>query len=386
MPTPASQIRLLLIEDVPQVAQYVRGLLNSQAAIKLLDVVTDGRQAVPLVSELRPDVVIIDALLQGKVKGLDVAQQVRQKGINVPVVILTVPQKPVQVAPDRGVDRVLTMPFSGYDLVNLLQTLSAERQASGAEGSSRVYSIFAAKGGIGRTTIAFNLAVTINQQTGLKTVLVDGSIQYGDMRALLKVPHEAPSILDLPTDRIQESDLSDVLWRDPSGIDILLAPPRVEMAEMVTSRDVDKVLSILRRVYQVVIIDTPTALSDVVLTFLDNSDALIHVVTFESTVLYNTRAVGETFRAIGYPVDKIRYLLNRADSAGGMDPKSIAQALGRDPEFHLSSDGRLVVESNNQGVPFVLANPQAAISQELARVADALTEGAADRLSAAARR
>ena len=386
MPTPASQIRLLLIEDVPQVAQYVRGLLNSQAAIKLLDVVTDGRQAVPLVSELRPDVVIIDALLQGKVKGLDVAQQVRQKGINVPVVILTVPQKPVQVAPDRGVDRVLTMPFSGYDLVNLLQTLSAERHASGAEGSSMVYSIFAAKGGIGRTTIAFNLAVTINQQSGLKTVLVDGSIQYGDMRALLKVPHEAPSILDLPTDRIQESDLSDVLWRDPSGIDILLAPPRVEMAEMVTSRDVDKVLSILRRVYQVVIIDTPTALSDVVLTFLDNSDALIHVVTFESTTLYNTRAVGETFRAIGYPVDKIRYLLNRADSAGGMDPKSIAQALGRDPEFHLSSDGRLVVESNNQGVPFVLANPQAAISQELARVAEALTEGAADRLSAAARR
>jgi len=386
VPTPASQIRLLLIEDVPQVAQYVRGLLNSQAAIKLLDVVTDGRQAVPLVSELRPDVVIIDALLQGKVKGLDVAQQVRQKGINVPVVILTVPQKPVQVAPDRGVDRVLTMPFSGYDLVNLLQTLSAERHASGAEGSSMVYSIFAAKGGIGRTTIAFNLAVTINQQSGLKTVLVDGSIQYGDMRALLKVPHEAPSILDLPTDRIQESDLSDVLWRDPSGIDILLAPPRVEMAEMVTSRDVDKVLSILRRVYQVVIIDTPTALSDVVLTFLDNSDALIHVVTFESTTLYNTRAVGETFRAIGYPVDKIRYLLNRADSAGGMDPKSIAQALGRDPEFHLSSDGRLVVESNNQGVPFVLANPQAAISQELARVAEALTEGAADRLSAAARR
>jgi len=386
VPTPASQIRLLLIEDVPQVAQYVRGLLNSQAAIKLLDVVTDGRQAVPLVSELRPDVVIIDALLQGKVKGLDVAQQVRQKGINVPVVILTVPQKPVQVAPDRGVDRVLTMPFSGYDLVNLLQTLSAERHASGAEGSSMVYSIFAAKGGIGRTTIAFNLAVTINQQSGLKTVLVDGSIQYGDMRALLKVPHEAPSILDLPTDRIQESDLSDVLWRDPSGIDILLAPPRVEMAEMVTSRDVDKVLSILRRVYQVVIIDTSTALSDVVLTFLDNSDALIHVVTFESTTLYNTRAVGETFRAIGYPVDKIRYLLNRADSAGGMDPKSIAQALGRDPEFHLSSDGRLVVESNNQGVPFVLANPQAAISQELARVAEALTEGAAGRLPAAARR
>ena len=69
------------------------------------------------------------------------------------------------------------------------------------------------------------------------------------------MPVDAPSILDLPTDRIAESDLGDVLWRDPSGIDILLAPPRIEMAEMVTPRDLDKVLSLLRRVYDVVVID-----------------------------------------------------------------------------------------------------------------------------------
>ena len=82
-------------------------------------------------------------------------------------------------------------------------------------------------------------------------MLIDGSLQFGDLRALLKVPIEAPSMLDLPTDRIQESDLADVLWRDPSGIDILLAPPRVEMAEMVTVRDLEKTLSLLRRVYEV---------------------------------------------------------------------------------------------------------------------------------------
>ena len=65
----ADQIRLLVVEDVPQVAQYIRGLLNSQSVIKLLDVVSDGSRVAHLVTELRPDVVLVDALLQGRLKG-----------------------------------------------------------------------------------------------------------------------------------------------------------------------------------------------------------------------------------------------------------------------------------------------------------------------------
>src|SRR5207253_9166700 len=96
-------------------------------------------------------------------------------------------------------------------------------------GSSRVVSVFAPKGGVGKTTIAFNLAVSIGQLE-IKTVLIDGSLQFGDLRALLKVPVDAPSILDLPTDRIQESALREVLLPDTSVINILSAPPPIPMA------------------------------------------------------------------------------------------------------------------------------------------------------------
>jgi pilus assembly protein CpaE len=369
----ADQTRLLVVEDVPQVAQYIRGLLNAQSAIKILDVLSDGGKAVATIGQLRPDVVLVDALLQGRIKGPKLVEQIRDSGAKVPVIVLTVPQNPVEIDPAAGVHGVLTMPFSGYDLMNRVSSVRKEFAATTASGAGRVVSVFAPKGGVGKTTIAFNLAVALGQQQH-QTVLIDGSLQFGDLRALLKVPADAPSILDLPTDRIAESDLVDVLWRDPSGIDILLAPPRVEMAEMVNPRDIDKILSLLRRVYQATIIDMSAVISDVNLAFLDASDTIVEIVTYDSTTIHNTIAMADTFRSIGYPAAKVRYLVNRADSAGGIDPGDLHRALGRVPEHSVVSDGQLVVRSNNEGVPFVLADPSAAVSQDMARTAAELMD------------
>jgi pilus assembly protein CpaE len=367
----SNQIRLLVIEDVPQVAQYIRGLLNSQSQIKLLDVLSDGSKVPGQAQQLRPDVIIVDALLQGRTKGLTLVQQLNEQKIPAPVIVLTVPQNPVEMNPERGIHGVLSMPFSGYDLINRIQNVHIAYQASEEGGMSRLISVFAPKGGVGKTTIAFNLAVAVAQQ-GRRTVLIDGSLQFGDMRALLKVPVDAPSILDLPTDRIQESDLQEVLWRDPSGVDILLAPPRVEMAEMVTVRDVDKILSILRHVYEVIVLDTASALSDINLAFLDASDTILEIVTYDSTTIHNTIAVADAFRSIGYPASKVRYLINRSDSPGGISPNDLARALGRVPEHSVVSDGLLVVQANNEGIPFVLASPESAISRDVTRLASDL--------------
>ncbi len=364
----SDQTRLLLVEDVPQVAQYIRGLLNSQSSVKLLDVLSDGSKVLAQVQQLRPDIVLVDALLQGRVKGLPLAEQIASSGLDIPVIVITVPQNPVVVDPSKGIHGVLAMPFSGFDLMNRLGQVRKDHAKQSLSGSSRVYSVFAPKGGVGKTTIAFNLAVALGQAEQ-RTVLVDGSLQFGDLRSLLKVPVDAPSILDLPTDRVAESDLQDVLWRDPSGIDILLAPPRVEMAEMITARDIDKILSLLRRVYPAIVIDMSSALNDINLSFLDLSDTIVEIVTYDSTTIHNTIAVADAFRMIGYPASKVRYLVNRADSPGGIDPGDLERALGRVPEHRVVSDGMLVVQSNNEGVPFVLANPDAPVSRDLQRVA-----------------
>jgi pilus assembly protein CpaE len=384
VPAASSEIRIVLVEDVPQIAQYVRGLIAAARQLTLVDHIADGRQALERIPQLRPDVVIVDALLQGKIKGLDLASALRKSDLPISIVVISVPQQPVEVDHRRGVDAVLQMPFTGYEVAQLLQRTHDERRARVSGMGPVVISVYAPKGGVGKTTIAFNLAVAMAQRVGRRTALVDGSLQFGDLRAFMRVPAEAPSIFDLPTERIQESDFTSVLWRDPSGVDILLAPPRVEMAEMISASDIEKALSFLRRLYDAIVIDTPSSLNDTTLALLDASDVVLQIVTYDNTTIRNTVVASEAFRAMGYGPERLRYVVNRADAPGGMDPTSVEKAIGRRPDFSVVSDGRLVVESNNQGVPFVLAAPDARISADLVKIATELA--AAPRAAAPAGR
>ena len=342
------QIRLLVVEDVPQVASHIRSLLAAQSQIKMLDVVTAGDRAVASVAEMRPDVVIVDALLQGRVSGQQVAQQIRQAEPQVGIIMLTVPQNPISENTERGIDAVLKMPFTGFDLTTMVRKVGETRALESARSGSLVVTLFSPKGGVGRTTLAYNLAVALGQDH--RVCLIDGSLQFSDLRGLLRVPAVAPSIVNLPTDRIRDQDLAEVTWRDPSGIDILLAPPRIEMAEMVTTRDIEKVLSLLRQLYEFVIIDTRAALSEDVLVFLDSADLILQVLTYDSMAIRALAMSAETFAAIGYPPSKLATVLNRADASGGFEKADVEQALGSRIDFEIVSDGNLVLASNNDGI------------------------------------
>jgi pilus assembly protein CpaE len=370
------QIRLLLVEDVPQVSQYVRNLLRHQKQVRLLETVTDGRAALDQIRELRPDVVMVDALLQGKLNGLEVAEQVRHAGIRIPIIIVTVPQKPVRAGDGMGITEVLAMPFSGYELINAINHTSAAYRATAPSAMSRSYVVYAGKGGVGRTTIAYNLAVNFGQLPGVRVVLIDGNLQFSDLRGLLRVPDSAPSILQLPTDRVAESDLASVLWRDPSGIDLLLAPPRVEQAEMVTARDMEQVISLLRRIYNVVIVDSPPAIADTTLAILDDADSIINIITPERNSVRSARMAAQAFVAGGIPPHKMMLVMNRGGSPG-LRPEQVAAELGRLPDIVIPDDPQLVSSTTAEGVPFVLAQPKARASEAIAGIVGRLTSAPA---------
>jgi pilus assembly protein CpaE len=372
------EIRLLLVEDMPQVAQYIRNLVDVQTRIKLLDVVTDGASVIEQVREHQPDVLIVDALLQGKINGLQVAQDVREAGLDMPIIALTVPSKPVAVGEGMGETRVLPMPFSGYDFMHMLQEMHTQHRARAPESQARVYVMFGAKGGVGTTTLAYNLAAALSGRQGLKVALIDGSLQFGDVRSLLRVPADTPSIVQLPTSRVQKADLQEVMYRDKSGVEVLFAPPRIELAEMITVKDLEALISLMRKVYNVILIDTATTVDDTVLAYIDAADEVIQVLDYEWSALHRAKAMAETLRAIGYDDSRVRYLVNRADHKGGLPRDAVKEALGRPPDFEVASDGPLILEANNKGEAFINVGQKAQVTKDVESIAAALVHSIAE--------
>jgi pilus assembly protein CpaE len=312
-------------------------------------------------------VVVIDSLLQGRTKPWDVANRIRALGDPIGIVALTVPDRSVDERLLAAVDAVVTMPFGTFDIVRAVGDAHAAASVRNPALTSRVIAVFASKGGVGKTTIAYNLAVAF-AASGLRTALVDGSLQFGDLRLLLRLPQSAPSIADLPTDAIRESDIRDVVFAGPSGVDVLPAPPRPEMAELIANRDLGQLFRLLRHVYRVVVIDTAPSLSDATLTMLDAADAILQVVTLDTSSIERARLVSETFAKIGYPERKLRLLVNQAD-AGASDPRALAGLLGKVPEYTVRADWQLVADSNADGSPFVLVDPKSPASVDIAAIA-----------------
>ena len=151
---------------------------------------------------------------------------------------------------------------------------------------------------------------------------------------------------------------------------VLPAPDRPEMAELMMDRDLTMVFDLLRRSYQAIVIDTPSSLGEATLAMLDAADVILQVVTPDPATIESARVASQTFSEIGYSPSKLRYLVNRLGTVGGLGPDRMARALGRDPDFAIRSDWQLVAGSNAEGVPFVLARPDAPASVDIRALAE----------------
>src|SRR5207342_163715 len=292
-----------------------------------------------------------------------------------------------------GAREFLVKPFSSDELTASIRQVSARERdkqsriaaapvavgsaaASGARSTESgepgiIVAVFSPKGGVGRTTVAVNLAVAAATELGKKVVIMDGSFQFGDVGVLHHLNPKSKSIADLiPELEAGELDSIDTFLIDHSaGIRVLLAPPSPETAEMITAGGVKKVLETLRRDHDLVVVDCTSYFNDTTLAILDAADVILTMLSLEITSIKNMRLFLEVAEQLGYESGKVRLVLNRADSALGIRVADVEHSIGRKVDETIVSDGRSVVYALNRGVPFFLSNREAQVSQDILRLA-----------------
>ena len=360
--------RVLLIEDLPQVAQHLQQMLAREKEAELVGAEKDPDSAMTRITTEKPDVVMIDALLQGKVTGFDLAKRIRSVSPGTRIIIVTVPQRPVDPKPDQGVDAVFVLPGGAIELANAL----AIPPKGAIRPKGKMIVCYSPKGGSGKTTIAVNLA-TILRRRGSSVTLMDGVMQFGSLRYVLQVPPSTRSIVDLPTGQGMKTSLSEVLWEGPSGIAVLLGPSRPEEADLMAAPDVANAMTMLAQDHDYVVVDAPSRLTDDTLAVLDAADVILLIVTYMQASVANTKAAVDTFEALGYKGTKpILLVVNQSDSMAGMSKGGIEHTLNLPVVAEIPTDWKTVAESLNKQQPFVLSSPNSAVSKAMDSLANSL--------------
>jgi pilus assembly protein CpaE len=225
------------------------------------------------------------------------------------------------------------------------------------------------KGGIGKTVTSSNIALSLAGRSK-RVVLVDIDLQFGDVALTLGLRPETTSY-DLATSggSLDVAKIDAFLMTHHTGLRVLPAPVRPDQSSVVTAEFLGDVFAMLRKEYQYVVVDTPPAFTPEVITTIDASTYVCMVGMLDSLSLKNTRLGLETLDLMGYPTDRIRVVLNRANTSVGITGRDVVEILGRPPDILVPSS-RGIPRSVNQGEPVVLSQRRS----EAARAFNALTD------------
>jgi pilus assembly protein CpaE len=281
---------------------------------------------------------------------------------------------------EMGADDIIALPQTSDEVYFALQKAVARKQgaavASGA-ALAPLICVLGPKGGTGKTLTTSNLGVAL-AQAGHRVAAVDLDLQFGDLGLALGLAPER-TVFDLTKSggSIDGGKLEAYLVEHESGLRLLLAPSRPDQAAVITVELVREVYAALRTTHDFVLVDTPPGFTPEVISSIDSSSDIVIVGMLDSLSLKNTKLGLETLDLMGYDPNRVKVVLNRADSRVGITPDDVQAVLGRVPDVMVPSD-REIPRALNSGLPIMMARPDSDAAKAYGKLAKVLERSAAE--------
>jgi DNA-binding NarL/FixJ family response regulator len=286
-------IKLLIVDDIASTRENLQKLLGFEDDIEVAGTAGDGRQALEEAHRLQPDIVLTDVNMP-VMDGIQLTERLAQEMPTTPVIIMSVQGERdyLRRAMQAGAREYLIKPFSHDELVAAIhrvyeleqkKTATVAAKAPAAEPAApqrtalgEVVMVFSGKGGVGKTLVATNLAVALASATKSRIALLDFDLQFGDVGVMLNLDHSR-SITDVVDagDQLDGEVLNDILATGPAGVRVLLAPISPELADLVTTEHVRRIMAELRKTYDYIVVDTSSQLAEFNLEVIEMAQRIV---------------------------------------------------------------------------------------------------------------
>ncbi|WP_053365531.1 AAA family ATPase [Bacillus sp. FJAT-27245] len=240
----------------------------------------------------------------------------------------------------------------------------------------RMIAVCSAKGGIGRTILSVNLAVSLSKRNHSVAVL-DGDFQFGDVSLAMDLQHTftIKEAMD-GIGSLDEHRLEEYLSVHGSGVRVLPAPERPEHADLLTKEAVSKMVDFLLMKHDFVVCDTGAGLNEQTLNLIEKADEILVIATLEMAAMKNTKLLLETLDILGLR-EKVRVVLNRANMESVIKAEDGARILGEEAPIYIPNDFQTCSRSLNMGSPFVQANSKSEIAKAVFKMAELIASNQA---------
>jgi len=373
---------VLVVDQDPQ-ARFEMKQLVRQAQMGFAGEAAFGTDAVSLASETKPDVIVC-GISSPPERSLQTIEALLDVLPETPIVAFAREQQVevVRQAMLAGARDFLQIPAEAERLIDSIRSVleSEERkrlrlsgQVKGMGPKGLVVAVFGAKGGVGKTTISTNLSLALATVLGQSVVLIDGDNSFGDVASMLDMRPDR-NLIDMIRDleKVDRTNVTDYLARHPSGLWVLPAPRESLLWRSVSPDAFRKVMEVVSRRFDIVVVDTAAMLSDLSLAILEEANMVLWVTSTDYSSINNSLLGLEALQQISYPEARVRLVLNVNSADDGVRPAKIESVLKRQFFWSIPYD-RQIRAGSQVGNPVVLANPDGPGAKTLIQLAQALT-------------